>query len=79
MTSYFLPQSEYISVTPELICRILDTGHLHPGHEEGDISFTVDTEEFAEYMRKLGFKVMIGYQQWGTVAQEQQQQEGAEQ
>jgi len=79
MTSYFLPQSEYISVTPELVCRILDDGNLHPGHEEGDISFTVVTEEFAEYMRKLGFKVMVGYQTWGTAAQETEQEQEAKQ
>ena len=78
MTQYHLPNVQHVDVTPELICRILDDGHLHPGHEEGDIAFEVKTEDLANFMRATGHEVMIGYQQWGTAAQ-QQEQEGATQ
>jgi hypothetical protein len=66
---HFLPATPTVRITPELLARLVENrASTAPFYEEGDVSLTVNTEELAEVMRKMGYTVVVGYQQWGSNA-----------
>jgi hypothetical protein len=58
MSEYALPDREFVDVTPELIAKILED---LPPHGEGDIAFTIKTDDLARLLEATGATVLRGY------------------